>query len=92
MNFERLYEVIKNRREQKPNGSYVSALIDQGQDRVIQKVGEEAIEVVIAAKNLDKVKLISESTDLIFHVFVLLDMKDISLDEIYLEMKKRNVK
>ena len=90
MNLEKLYEIIKKRRIEKPNGSYVSSLSEQGLDRVIQKVGEEAIEVVIAAKNADKGKLISESADLLFHILILLETKDISLSEIYLEMKKRN--
>ncbi|MCX6732484.1 MAG: phosphoribosyl-ATP diphosphatase [Candidatus Roizmanbacteria bacterium] len=91
MKLEELYEIIKNRREIKPEGSYVTNLINQGDDRIIQKVGEEAIEVVIAAKNSNNIKLISESADLLFHLLILLEKKGITLDEIYEELRIRNL-
>jgi phosphoribosyl-ATP pyrophosphohydrolase len=69
--------------------SYVTSLFRAGSDRIIQKVGEEATEVVIAAKNSDKKRLIEETSDLWFHMLILLVSKNISLDEIYLELKKR---
>ena len=90
MKLEELYEIIKKRRAEKPDGSYVVNLTEQGVDRVIQKVGEEAIETVIAAKNTNKKRLISESADLIFHLLILMEMKGIDLDDIYSELKKRN--
>ena len=90
MKLEELYEIIKKRRAEKPEGSYVANLTEQGIDRVIQKVGEEAIETVIAAKNTNKKRLISESADLIFHLLILMEMKGIDLDDIYSELKKRN--
>ena len=92
MKLEELYELIKNRKEKKPEGSYVVGLLDKGVDSVIQKVGEEAVEVVIAAKNSDKKRIIAESTDLIFHLLILLEMKNIALNDIYGELSKRNKK
>lgn len=89
MKFEELYEVIKNRIEEKPDGSYVATTVSGGIDRVIQKVGEEAIEVVIAAKNQNKGRIISESTDLLFHLFILLSMCDITIGDIERELGKR---
>ena len=90
MKLEELYEIIKKRRAEKPEGSYVANLTEQGIDRVIQKVGEEAIETIISAKNTDKKCLISESADLIFHLLILLEMNTISMDDILGELNKRN--
>jgi len=92
MKLEKLYEIIQKRREEKPCGSYVADLINKGADRIIQKVGEEAVEVVIAAKNTDNKRIISESTDLLFHLMILLEMNNITLDDIYAELDKRNKK
>lgn len=89
MKLEELYDIIKKRREVKPSGSYVASLTD---DRIIQKVGEEAVEVVIAAKNSDKKKIISECSDLLFHLMILLNMNDINLDDIYRELDERSIK
>ena len=92
MKLDELYEIIKKRRETKPQGSYIVGLIDQGMDRIIQKVGEEAVEVVIAAKNSDKKRIISESADLLFHLIILLNINNIELDDIYRELDERNKK
>lgn len=92
MKLEKLYEIIKKRREEKPNGSYVANLMEKGLDCVIQKVGEEAVEVVIAAKNSDKKRIISESADLLFHLMVLLEMNGINVDDVYSELSERNKK
>jgi phosphoribosyl-ATP pyrophosphohydrolase len=91
MKLEELYKIIKSRKEVMPPGSYIASLINKGDDRIIQKVGEEAIEVVIAAKNISKEKLVSESTDLLFHLLILLETKGVTLDEIYEELRVRNL-
>jgi phosphoribosyl-ATP pyrophosphohydrolase len=64
-------------------------LVQSGVDRVIQKVGEEAVEVVIAAKNPSKKLLISESADLIFHLMILFVVHDIDLSDIQNELNSR---
>jgi len=73
-----------------PKDSYVATLFRLGEDRIIQKVGEEATEVVIAAKNKNKQRIISETADLLFHLLVLLSFKNITLTNIEKELESRN--
>lgn len=89
MKLEELYEVIQKRMEEKKDGSYVAKLVSGGADRVIQKIGEEAIEVVIAAKNSGKDRLVSESADLLFHLLILLSVRQITLADIEKELMAR---
>jgi len=90
MTLDELYNVIKDRQKNLPEKSYVASLFRGGKDRVIQKVGEEATEVVIAAKNEGKKRIVEESADLIFHLLVLLAAADITPDEIFEELEKRS--
>ena len=69
---ESVFEVILERQRTKPAGSYVATLLDQGLDRIAKKVGEEAAEVIIAAKNRDRAQVAHEVADLWFHTLVLL--------------------
>lgn len=92
MKLDELYEVIIKRAQDKPEGSYVANLIKEGIDKVAQKVGEEAVEVVIAAKNTDKKRIISEVTDLLFHLLILLQQSGVSLDDVYQELSIRSRK
>jgi phosphoribosyl-ATP pyrophosphohydrolase len=87
-----LYDIVESRKSNPVSGSYVSSLFNEGLDRIAQKVGEEAIETVIAAKNRSKKRLVSELADLWFHSIVLMCGKGISVDEIYCELEKRNKK
>lgn len=88
MTIDSLYAVIKNRQENKPEGSYVASLIDNS-DRLIQKIGEEATEVVIAAKNENRQRRIEELADLLFHSVVLWAALGITPEDIYGELDKR---
>lgn len=72
-----------------PDNSYVASLFTKGTDAIIQKVGEEAVEVVIAAKSSDRKRIIEESTDLIFHLLTLLVSRDVTLGDIREEFEKR---
>jgi phosphoribosyl-ATP pyrophosphohydrolase len=89
MNIDKLYRIIENRKNKMTNNSYVASLFRQGTDKIIQKVGEEATEVVITSKNGDKKQIIYESADLLFHLLVLLKSFDISPDDIMNELQKR---
>ncbi|AVB76443.1 phosphoribosyl-ATP pyrophosphohydrolase [Methanococcus maripaludis] len=88
-----VYATIEKRIEEKPEGSYVAKLTTDGKktavNKICEKVGEEAAEVIIAAKDNDKAEIIYESADLIFHTMVLLAKSGITYEELSEEFKKR---
>ncbi len=84
-----LYAVIAQRKEQRPEGSYTTYLFNSGLDKILKKVGEEATETIVAAKNAGDERLVSETGDLIYHLLVLLVERGISLDDIAEELQKR---
>lgn len=86
---DELYEVVLDRIKNPKEGSYTNYLLEKGVDKIVKKVGEEACEVVIAAKNGKKDEMVSEISDLLYHLTVLLVQQNITLDEIYDELKKR---
>ena len=86
----RLFELIKDRRMKMPENSYTSELFRSGSDRIIQKVGEESVETVIAAKNREKSEIINETSDLIYHLFVMLVDQEIELTDIVKNLQKRS--
>ena len=83
------YEIIKERQAQPQEGSYTCYLLNKGMDKIAKKVGEEAVEVVIAGKNGDREEICYETADLLYHLMVLLAQQDISLYDICAEMRKR---
>lgn len=91
MTLEELYEIIQDRKEKMPENSYVASLFRDGKDRIIQKVGEEATEVIIAAKNETKKRIISEVADLLFHILIMLSDFNIKPKDILRELKKRKI-
>ena len=86
---EELSKTIAKRREQPLPGSYTSELFASGTDRLVQKVGEEALEVIIEGKNSDTGRLLSESADLVFHLMVLLESRGVSLCDVSLVLQQR---
>ena len=89
MTINTLYKTIQQRIKYMPDNSYIASLIREGTDRIIQKVGEEATEVVIAAKNERKQRIIEETADLLFHTLILLSAYNISPKEILEELENR---
>lgn len=85
-----LQGVIRSRKINAPENSYVKKLFDKGENKIIQKVGEEAIETVIAAKNNNREEIIYETADLIFHLLVMLTAKEIEFKEIIKELIRRH--
>jgi phosphoribosyl-AMP cyclohydrolase / phosphoribosyl-ATP pyrophosphohydrolase len=85
-----LYGIIQSRKKNMPKDSYTTKLFQQGENRIIQKVGEEAIETVIAAMDKNRKDLVNETSDLIYHLLVLLVEKDISIKEIAENLHKRH--
>jgi phosphoribosyl-ATP pyrophosphatase (EC 3.6.1.31)/phosphoribosyl-AMP cyclohydrolase (EC 3.5.4.19) len=85
----KLYEKIQERKETMPEGSYVASLFKKGSDKIIQKVGEEAVEAVIALKNKNKDEIVYETSDLLFHLLIALVDAGVKLSDIEEELLKR---
>ena len=85
-----LFALIKSRKEEKPANSYTTTLFESGIDRIAQKLGEEAVELVIAAKNSDVENFKSESADLLFHFLVLCAEKNTSYDSVIETLRTRH--
>ena len=88
--FGRLQLIITNVKKNPEDGAYTSFLFVRGIDRIGKKVGEEAVELVISAKNDDKKIVVSEAADLLYHVMVLLNAKGVKISEVCEELCKRN--
>lgn len=86
----RLNDLIYDRKKNLPEGSYTSELFNSGSDRIIQKVGEEAVEVMIAVKNKSRKEIVYESADLLYHLMVMLADNDIKLSDVVDELKSRH--
>lgn len=84
-----LESVIDDRRSEKPENSYVARLFEKGINKIAQKVGEEAVELVIEAKDDDRERFTSEAADLLFHYLVLLRAKDISIRDVLSTLESR---
>ena len=84
-----LEHVIKSRKGDAPENSYVAKLFSKGRKKIAQKVGEEAIELCIAAAHNDKAEAVSESADLLFHMMVLWADMELTADDIYDELRRR---
>ncbi|MEK3832770.1 MULTISPECIES: bifunctional phosphoribosyl-AMP cyclohydrolase/phosphoribosyl-ATP diphosphatase HisIE [unclassified Paenibacillus] len=85
-----LERVIAEREVNRPEGAYTTYLFDKGVDKILKKVGEEASETIIAAKNKDNAELRLEVSDLIYHLLVLLQERKLPLDEILEELSARH--
>jgi len=88
----KLEAVIAEREAERPEGSYTTYLFEKGLDKILKKVGEEASEVIIAAKNRSHDELKWEAADLLFHLLVLLREQKLPLDEVLTVLKERHEK
>jgi phosphoribosyl-ATP pyrophosphohydrolase len=86
--FNDLYALIADRKTNPTPGSYTVKLLADV-DEALKKVGEEAVEVILAGKGQSDQRLIEESADLLYHLFVTLVARDITLDEVRAELRKR---
>jgi phosphoribosyl-AMP cyclohydrolase / phosphoribosyl-ATP pyrophosphohydrolase len=82
--------LIKQRAEERPVGAYTTKLLDGGVDRIGKKIGEEAAEVIIAAKNNSASELTWETADLLYHTLVLLQQQGVGLDAVWQELRRRH--
>ncbi len=88
--FGRLQRIIRAYKENPEDGGYTSYLLAKGVDRIGKKVGEEAVEFVIASKNPEREGVVCEAADLLYHVMVLLTERDVDVSEVCAELCKRN--
>ena len=84
-----LYSVILDRKEHPVEGSYTNYLFEKGTDKISKKLGEEAVEVVIAASQRDRKATIQEIADLEYHLLVLMADRGITLDDVETELRSR---
>ena len=85
-----LYSILLDRQNNPQEGSYTNQLLSAGYQRIAQKVGEEAIEVILAAGGQGRQRVIEESADLLYHLLVLLVKQDIDLSEVEEELAFRH--
>ena len=88
----KLFEIIEDRKLNPTEKSYTASLFTEGEDRILQKVGEEAVEVIIAVKGQGEQRIIEEVSDLFYHTLVLLSAKGLKLKDIEDELRKRHKK
>jgi phosphoribosyl-ATP pyrophosphohydrolase/phosphoribosyl-AMP cyclohydrolase len=86
----RLQRIIEQNKNNPEEDSYTSFLLARGVDKIAKKVGEEAVELVIASKNDDKAEIVDEASDFLYHMMVLLAERGIKLSEVCAELCKRN--
>ena len=84
-----LFTLIEGRERDRPAGSYTTYLFDEGIDKILKKLGEESAETIIAAKNEETKPFVSEVSDLIYHLLVLLVARGVSLDDVRDELGRR---
>ncbi len=84
-----LYNIILDRIDKKTSGSYTVQLVERGKEYIARKIGEEAIEVVIASLTESRERIVSEIADLIYHTMVLMAVNNITLDDICKELERR---
>ncbi|GAB4504787.1 MAG: phosphoribosyl-ATP diphosphatase [Anaerolineales bacterium] len=85
-----LFTIIQSRKQNPPHGSYTAQLFAAGEDEILKKVGEEAVEVILAAKGQGDRRVIEESADLLYHLLVLLAARDLTLADVEAELRRRH--
>ena len=86
---DQLYGLVKDRQQTRPEHSYTTYLFKEGLDKILKKVGEESAETIIAAKNDPVEPLVAETSDLVYHLIVLLVARGVSLNQVRDELSKR---
>ncbi|WP_254766580.1 phosphoribosyl-ATP diphosphatase [Salinilacihabitans rarus] len=86
-----LFAVIEDRKETLPEGSYTASLFahEKGENAVLEKLGEETTELVLAAKDDDSDEITHEAADIVYHLLVLLSMKEVGIEELEAELEAR---
>lgn len=85
-----LFEIIELRKRERLSGSYTTRLLSGDEDEILKKVGEEAMEVILAAKGQGRQRLVEETADLFYHLLVMLAYQDLTLGEVEAELRHRH--
>lgn len=86
---EEVFDVVLDRKRNRPPGAYTTYLFDKGLDTILRKVSEEAMEVILAAKNHRHEEVVKEAADLIYHLLVLLAAEGVGIHEVFEELRER---
>ncbi len=84
-----LWDVIQQRQQQRPAGSYTVQLLEAGENEILKKIGEEAVEVIIAAKGEGNDRVVYELADVIYHAMVLLAARGLAWSDVEAELARR---
>lgn len=84
-----LYGIIKDRQEKRPAGSYTAKLFNKGPDKILEKLGEEVVELIIEAKNRDREEVVEEAADVLYHLLVVLAEQGIPVEDLFAELARR---
>ena len=87
---ERLQTIIRQRLADAPEGSYTARLASQGTLKVAQKLGEEGVELALAAAAQDRARVTAEAADLVYHLLLLLTLRELSLADVVAELERRH--
>jgi phosphoribosyl-ATP pyrophosphohydrolase len=89
---DELFQIIEDRKANPVEGSYTNRLLDAGEDEILKKIGEEAVEVILAAKAQGSQRLVEEMADLVYHSLVLLAARGLSVADIEEELSRRHLR
>jgi len=87
-----LQSIIQDRKTNPTPNAYTSKLFEMGEDEIVKKIGEESVEVILAAKGQGDERLISETADLLYHTLVLLASRGLTLEQVEVELERRHQK
>ena len=90
INLESLFQTLLDRQRNPKPGSYTNQLLNQGEDEIVKKIGEEAVEIILAAKGQGNPRLIEEIADLTYHTLVLLVLRGLAPNDILAELDRRH--
>ena len=89
---DELWGILQERRANPRSGSYTAELLSMGEDEIVKKIGEEAVEVILAVKGQGNERVVEETADLIYHILVMLLSRGLSWEDIKIELSRRHTR
>jgi phosphoribosyl-ATP pyrophosphohydrolase len=87
---DELWGILRERKANPQPGSYTAELLAMGEDEIVKKIGEEAVEVILAVKGQGNERVVAETADLVYHILVLLLSRDLTWQDIKTELSRRH--